>query len=90
MSLPVLFFSNNFLSELVKLSVPYTGLCILYFAGVIFLEETYGDHIYKISGQMGTVFGLALAFFLGFRMNTAYDRWWEGRGIGRTSQKAFY
>lgn len=69
------------ISELVKLSLPYTGLCILYFAGVIFLEETYGDHIYKISGQMGTVFGLALAFFLGFRMNTAYDRWWEGRKI---------
>jgi putative membrane protein len=25
--------------------------------------------------------GLAIAFFLGFRMNSAYDRWWEARKI---------
>jgi len=30
---------------------------------------------------MGSVFGLAVAFFLGFRMNIAYVRWWESRKI---------
>ena len=34
-----------------------------------------------MSGQIGSVFGLAIAFFLGFRMNSAYDRWWEARKI---------
>jgi putative membrane protein len=48
---------------------------------VLGLEEYFGDHIYKISGQIGSVFGLAVAFFLGFRMNSAYDRWWEARKI---------
>lgn len=28
-----------------------------------------------------TVFGTALALFLGVRVNSAYERWWEGRGL---------
>ena len=28
-----------------------------------------------------TLFGSALALFLGFRSNSAYERWWEGRGL---------
>jgi ion channel-forming bestrophin family protein len=28
-----------------------------------------------------TLFGSALALFLGFRSNSAYARWWEGRGL---------
>lgn len=28
-----------------------------------------------------TLFGTALALFLGFRSNSAYQRWWEGRGL---------
>ncbi len=30
---------------------------------------------------IGSVFGLAVAFFLGFRVNAACDRWWEARKI---------
>ncbi|WP_245545475.1 bestrophin family ion channel [Fluviicola taffensis] len=37
--------------------------------------------MYQIPTQIGSVFGLAIAFFLGFRMNSAYDRWWEARKI---------
>ena len=28
-----------------------------------------------------TLFGSALALFLGFRVNASYERWWEGRGL---------
>ena len=28
-----------------------------------------------------TLFGSALALFLGFRVNASYQRWWEGRGL---------
>lgn len=28
-----------------------------------------------------TLFGTALALFLGFRTNSAYQRWWEGRQL---------
>ncbi len=67
--------------ELLKIAVPYLIVTTIYSVFVFALEEFLGDHIYKISGQIGSVFGLAVAFFLGFRMNSAYDRWWEARKI---------
>jgi len=67
--------------ELIKISMPYFGFCAAYAILVLILEEKFGDHILKLSTQMGSVFGLAVAFFLGFRMNSAYDRWWEARKI---------
>lgn len=67
--------------ELAKIALPGFIISLLYTILFFFLEEYAGDHIYKVSGQIGSVFGLAVAFFLGFRMNSAYDRWWEGRKI---------
>lgn len=67
--------------ELVKIAAPYFILSTFYAISVLFLEEKYGDHMFKQSTQIGSVFGLAVAFFLGFRMNSAYDRWWEARKI---------
>lgn len=69
------------LIQLVKIAKPYLFTTAIYSILVFGLEEYFGDHIYKISGQIGSVFGLAVAFFLGFRMNSAYDRWWEARKI---------
>jgi ion channel-forming bestrophin family protein len=66
---------------LFMLTLPYLVITSLYAAVFFFAEEVVGDHIYKISGQIGSVFGLAIAFFTGFRMNSAYDRWWEARKI---------
>lgn len=69
------------LLQLLKIATPYMMITTVYAIVVLGLEEYFGDHIYKISGQIGSVFGLAQAFFLGFRMNSAYDRWWEARKI---------
>lgn len=69
------------LLQLLKISSPFIIITTIYTILVLGLEEYFGDHIYKISGQIGSVFGLAVAFFLGFRMNSAYDRWWEARKI---------
>ncbi|MBB4803491.1 putative membrane protein [Flavobacterium nitrogenifigens] len=69
------------LVELAKITAPFIIVTTIYTVIVLGLEEYLGDHIYKISGQIGSVFGLAVAFFLGFRMNSAYDRWWEARKI---------
>jgi putative membrane protein len=69
------------LLQLLKIATPYIMITTVYAIVVLGLEEYFGDHIYKISGQIGSVFGLAVAFFLGFRMNSAYDRWWEARKI---------
>ncbi len=69
------------LFQLLKIALPFILITTIYSILVLSLEEYFGDHIYKISGQIGSVFGLAVAFFLGFRMNSAYDRWWEARKI---------
>lgn len=69
------------LFQLSKIAAPFIFITTVYAILVLGLEEYFGDHIYKISGQIGSVFGLAVAFFLGFRMNSAYDRWWEARKI---------
>jgi ion channel-forming bestrophin family protein len=69
------------LQQLLKIATPFLLFTTVYTVFVLGLEEYFGDHIYKISGQIGSVFGLAVAFFLGFRMNSAYDRWWEARKI---------
>ncbi|MBP8234670.1 bestrophin family protein [Rhizorhabdus sp.] len=36
---------------------------------------------FRAPGLPLTLFGSALALFLGFRSNSAYQRWWEGRGL---------
>jgi putative membrane protein len=40
-----------------------------------------GIAIPNIPLQAFWVFGIALSLFLGFRSNTSYDRWWEGRRL---------
>lgn len=65
--------------KLIKLAFPLFFICLFYSITVFILEEKFGDRLYTISSQIGSVFGLAVAFFLGFRMNSAYDRWWEAR-----------
>lgn len=67
--------------ELVKVATPFLALTFTYASAVIIIEELLGDHLYKNVGQIGSVFGIAVALFLGFRMNSAYDRWWEARKV---------
>jgi putative membrane protein len=68
-------------AELMIISLPFLLLNTAYATLILFVEESYGDHLLEGSAQIGSVFGIAVAFFLGFRMNSAYDRWWEARKI---------
>ncbi len=67
--------------RLARLALPHLLGSLVYAGLVLLTEETLGDHLYKGAGQIGSVFGIALAFFLGFRMNAAHDRWWEARKV---------
>jgi len=69
------------LKELVRFWVPYFIGCFLYGCFFIIIEYNYSSYIHNVPSQIGNVLGLAIAFFLGFRMNSAYDRWWEARKI---------
>ncbi|MEK6479805.1 bestrophin family ion channel [Catalinimonas sp. 4WD22] len=46
----------------------------------IFEEYVLGDY-FELPTIIPTLLGTALAFFIGFNNNQAYDRWWEARKI---------
>jgi putative membrane protein len=79
--------------ELVRFWIPYFLGCFVYGCFFIIIEFNYSSYIHNVPSQIGNVLGLAIAFFLGFRMNSAYDRWWEARKIigemGNTSRAMF-
>lgn len=49
--------------------------------GAYFVREYLIAHHFQISTIIPTVLGTAIAFFVGFNNNQAYDRWWEARKI---------
>jgi putative membrane protein len=51
--------------------------CALAYAATLFLEPALLKALSFPTGIIGT----ALAFLIGFRNNSAYDRWWEARKI---------
>ena len=50
----------------------YTGI-------VCYLVIDVFELPFKSTTQVHSILGIVLGLFLVFRMNTAYDRWWEGR-----------
>lgn len=57
-------------------------LQLLLLCTITFLSQRYVfDYALDISGILTTVLGTTLAFFIGFKNNQAYDRWWEARKI---------
>lgn len=46
-----------------------------------FVREYLIAYHFEISAIIPTVLGTAIAFFIGFNNNQAYDRWWEARKI---------
>jgi putative membrane protein len=53
----------------------------LLFVWDVLVTITYYILPFKAPELPITLFGSALALFLGFRSNSAYQRWWEGRGL---------
>ncbi len=51
----------------------------IYTTVVTFLSIHYINHIYHIDTVFFSLIGVILSLFLVFRMNTSYDRWWQGR-----------
>ena len=52
-------------------------ICTLtFFFDIYFLRD-----LIEFPSMIPTILGTALAFFIGFNNNQAYDRWWEARKI---------
>jgi putative membrane protein len=45
----------------------------------VWLHHLTPQYFRDINPALFTILGLALSIFLGFRNNTCYERWWEGR-----------
>lgn len=49
---------------------------------IVIAEELTGDALpFALPGIPVTVLGSAIGIYVGFRTNSAYDRWWEGRRL---------
>ncbi len=57
------------------------SLMTLYAAAVYALDFFFFHEKLIIHPQLHALLGAVLGLFLGFRTNTAYDRWWEGRKL---------
>ncbi|SEW21593.1 bestrophin family protein [Chitinophaga arvensicola] len=60
-----------------KVDLMLLGCCTL----VYFLDSRWLAQHINIPVAVSTVLGTAIAFFIGFNNNQAYDRWWEARKI---------
>lgn len=61
--------------------LPRLGLLILYSGVLVYFRDFLMQYHLHINPTIFTVFGIALALFLGFRNNVSYDRFWEGRKL---------
>src|ERR1700734_1501718 len=48
---------------------------------IVFFNGELFNHKVPLNPAPFTLFGIALALFLGFRNNASYDRFWEGRKL---------
>ncbi|TDE00612.1 bestrophin family protein [Flavobacterium sandaracinum] len=61
--------------------LPRLFILFLYTIAIVYFRDTLlGYHLY-INPAIFTLFGIALAIFLGFRNTVSYDRFWEGRKL---------
>lgn len=56
-------------------------LAMIALCAIAYYVDTYIFPSLKIPGALPTLVGTALAFFIGFSNNEAYNRWWEARII---------
>ncbi len=56
-------------------------LAVILTCAAAWATVAYFDIDTEIPGLLPSVLGTALAFFIGFNNNQAYDRWWEARKI---------
>lgn len=56
-------------------------LMIIYSGSIYYAYEHMGMEYIDLPLSISTVLGFAVSLLVGFRTNSAYDRWWEGRKI---------
>ncbi|WP_316803134.1 bestrophin family protein [Pedobacter nototheniae] len=61
--------------------LPRLALLFIFALGVVYLHGAVFSFKIPLNPAPFTLFGIALALFLGFRNNASYERFWEGRKL---------
>ncbi|MFT5714235.1 MAG: putative membrane protein, partial [Flavobacterium sp.] len=61
--------------------LPRLFILFCYSLLVVYFREDLLSYDIQINPAIFTLFGIALAIFLGFRNTVSYDRFWEGRKL---------
>ena len=75
----------NAVWQLTRRSLPFVIVC---HTAVCFLYGPLNIHWLDIPWQPVALLGTAVAFYIGFRSNGSYDRFWEGRQLWATIGKS--
>jgi len=79
---PKIWFSmifHTYSRQIIKRLMPSLIFMGLYSAGISYLAIEVFELPFKGTTQVHSILGIVLGLFLVFRMNSAYERWWEGR-----------
>lgn len=77
----MLLIQNIRLSRILRNTWHVDIIMIVSCTAAYFIREYLIAHHFQIPSIIPTVLGTAIAFFIGFNNNQAYDRWWEARKI---------
>ncbi|WP_316802555.1 bestrophin family protein [Pedobacter nototheniae] len=77
----MLLVQNIRLSRILRNTWQVDLIMIISCTGAYLIREYLIAYHFEVSSIIPTVLGTAIAFFIGFNNNQAYDRWWEGRKI---------
>ena len=61
--------------------LPRLSILLIISIGVVFFKGVFFNHKIPLNPAPFTLFGIALALFLGFRNTASYERFWEARKI---------
>jgi len=77
----MLLIQNIRLSRILRNTWQVDLIMIVSCTGAYLIREYLIANHFEIPGIIPSLLGTAIAFFIGFNNNQAYDRWWEGRKI---------
>ncbi|MGM0581920.1 MAG: bestrophin family protein [Bacteroidota bacterium] len=72
---------HSYSRQVVRTLFPFLTLMAAYTAIITFLLEDYFQLEFNSTTVVHSLLGIVLGLFLVFRVNSAYDRWYEGRKL---------
>ncbi|MDX1627738.1 MAG: bestrophin family protein [Fulvivirga sp.] len=72
---------HSYSRQVVRLLLPAIIFMAIYTTGITYVLLDYFELTFLSTTAVHSLLGIVLGLFLVFRVNSAYDRWWEGRKL---------